>query len=208
MDAAADRPKPAAEGAAQTIQSWNEALHRQLSPGVQRRSTVFAPRVLAMVVVLVVGYIAARLVARAITLFCEKIGLQRAAEQSGLAQSMQHMGINRNVPAILGTIAIGCCCACFSMAAFNILRLARAVSVAMPAVVGYIPKLLIAIVVVVVGLLLGQLPARSGRHQRRSVRPFVCRTSGQRLLLCAGLADLLHRVEAIRRPRLGWTWRC
>ena len=41
------------------------------------------PKIVAMVVVLVVGYVLARLAARAITLLCEKIGLQVAAERSG-----------------------------------------------------------------------------------------------------------------------------
>src|SRR4051812_8470941 len=63
-----------------------------------------APKVLAMIVVLVLGYLIARIVAHAITVLSEKIGLQIAAERSGLADSMQHMGVKRNVPSIVGTI--------------------------------------------------------------------------------------------------------
>lgn len=112
-----------------------------------------APRVVAMVVVMVVGYIAARLVARAITALSEKIGLQTAAEHSGLAQSMQHMGIRRSVPAIVGSIVFWLLMCVFVMAGFNILGLDK-LSVAMGKLVDYIPNLLVATVVVVVGLLL------------------------------------------------------
>src|SRR5450755_1328426 len=63
-----------------------------------------APRIVAMVAVLVIGYIIARMVARVITLLSEKVGLQVAAERSGLAESMAHTNIGRNVPAIVGTI--------------------------------------------------------------------------------------------------------
>jgi small-conductance mechanosensitive channel len=104
-----------------------------------------APQIVAMVVVLVIGYVIAKFVARAMTTLSEKVGLQNAADQSGLADSMHHMGLQRNVPAIIGTIV-------FLMAAFNILGLA-AVSNAMQEIVHYIPKLLVATVVVVVGLL-------------------------------------------------------
>jgi len=140
------------EGVAQTFQSWNEALTGSFHQAFAQIAA-FAPRVLAMVVVLVIGYIAARLVARAITLLCEKIGLQRAAEQSGLAQSMTHMGIKRNVPAIVGTIVYWLLLGVFVMGAMNIVGL-QGVSDKMKDVLNYVPTLLIAVVVVVVGLLI------------------------------------------------------
>jgi small-conductance mechanosensitive channel len=111
-----------------------------------------APKVLAMVVVLVLGYLIARIVARAITVLSQKIGLEVAAERSGLADSMQHMGIKRNVSAIVGTIVFWLLMCVFIMAAVNILGL-QDVSLAMYSVVSYIPKLLVATLVVVIGLL-------------------------------------------------------
>jgi small-conductance mechanosensitive channel len=113
---------------------------------------LLAPKVLAMIVVLVLGYLIARIVAHAITVLTEKIGLQLAAERSGLADSMQHMGIKRSVPAIVGTIVFWLLMCVFIMAAFTILNLPD-VSAAMGSVVGYIPKLLVATLVVVIGLL-------------------------------------------------------
>jgi small-conductance mechanosensitive channel len=113
---------------------------------------LLAPKVLAMVVVLVIGYLIARVVARAITVLSQKIGLEVAAERSGLADSMQHMGIKRNVSAIVGTIVFWLLMCVFIMAAVNILGL-QDVSAAMYSVVSYIPKLLVATLVVVIGLL-------------------------------------------------------
>lgn len=114
------------------------------------------PKVIAMVVVLVAGYFIARLAAHFITLLCEKVGLQVAAERSGLAESMHHMGIRRNVPAIVGLIVFWLLMCIFLMAGFNILNLNQ-LSQAMAPVVSYIPKLLVATVVVVVGLLAASL---------------------------------------------------
>jgi len=112
----------------------------------------FAPRVVAMLVVLVVGYVVARLVSRVLTTLSAKIGLQAAAERSGLAQSMQHMGIRRGVPAVVGTIGFWLLMCLFVMAGFNILGWQQ-LSAGMGRVVGYIPNLLVATVVMVVGLL-------------------------------------------------------
>ena len=114
---------------------------------------VWAPRVIAMLVVLVLGYLLARLAARAITAICEKLGLQVAAERGGLVQSMEQVGIERTVPQIIGVIVFWLLICVFLMAGCNILGL-EAVSDAMQGVVVYIPKLIVAAVIVVVGLLL------------------------------------------------------
>jgi hypothetical protein len=112
----------------------------------------FTPRVLAAVIVLVAGYFIARLVAHAITVLCDRAGLQRAAERSGLSESMSHMNIRRTVPSIIGTIVFWMLMLVFLMAGFSILEIPQ-VSGALNNVVNYIPNLLVATVVVVVGLL-------------------------------------------------------
>ena len=114
-----------------------------------------APRVLAMIVVVSVGYIIAKFVARMVTTLCEKVGLQTAADRSGLAASMSHMGIKRNVPGIVGAIMFWLLMCVFLMAGFNILGL-ESVTAAMQRIVNYIPHLLVATVVVVIGLLVAQ----------------------------------------------------
>lgn len=113
---------------------------------------LLAPKMVAMVVVLVVGYVLARWVASVVAVISEKIGLQTAAEKSGLAKSMHDVGIKRPVPAIVGVLVFWLLMSVFVMAAFNILGL-ESVSDAMGEVVNYIPRLLVATVVVVIGLL-------------------------------------------------------
>lgn len=110
------------------------------------------PNVVAALVVLVLGYIVSRLVSHGIAILSEKLGLQTAADRSGLAESMRHMGIHRNVPAIIGTIVFWLLLCVFLSAAFNIVGW-KTLSDTMQAIVAYIPKLLVATVVVVVGLL-------------------------------------------------------
>jgi len=111
-----------------------------------------APQVVAMVVVVVLGYVIARVVGKFATTLAEKLGLQTAADQSGLADSMHRVGIQRNVSAIVGTIVFWLLMLVFLMAGFNILG-AESLTKPMESIVAYIPKLLLATVVVVVGLL-------------------------------------------------------
>jgi small-conductance mechanosensitive channel len=125
------------------LESFTQAFHQVIQ---------WTPKVLLTAAVLVVGYVAARLIGQAIGKLSEKIGLETAAERSGLAQSMQHMGIKRGVPAIVGTIVFWLLMCVFVMASFNILGLEK-LSQAMQSLVDYIPKVLVATVVVVIGLL-------------------------------------------------------
>jgi hypothetical protein len=125
------------------VGSFTEAWHQTIA---------VAPKVVAMLVVIVIGYVIARFIGKAATTLAEKLGLQNAADQSGLADSMQRMGIQRNVPGIIGTIVFWLLMLVFLMAGFNILGF-PAVSDAMQVVVDYIPNLLVATVMIVVGLL-------------------------------------------------------
>ena len=113
---------------------------------------VIVPNVLGMIAILVVGYLVAKLLAKLSTALCETIGLQRAAERSGLADSMKQVGILRSVPSIVGLILFWLLMCVALMAGFNVLEL-EGVSDAMQQVVNFIPKILVATMVVVIGLL-------------------------------------------------------
>src|SRR5262249_28347333 len=125
-----------------TFESSTEAVKESFSRAYEQVIGV-APRIVAMVVVVVLGYIVARFVGKAIATLSEKVGLQNAADQSGLADSMHHMGLQRNVPAIIGSIVFWLLMCVFLMAGFNILGL-KAISDAMQEIVHFIPNLLVA----------------------------------------------------------------
>ncbi len=148
---AAEVAEQATDTVSTTFRTSKDAVWESFSKAYDQVIAI-APQIVAMVVVVVIGYVVARFVAKAITTLAEKVGLQNAADQSGLADSMHHMGLQRNVPAIIGTIVFWLLMCVFLMAGFNILGLS-AVTDAMQEIVHYIPKLLVATVLVVVGLL-------------------------------------------------------
>lgn len=135
-----------------TVEGWGQVFVQSFQDAF-RQILELAPNVLASLVVLVVGYVVARLAGRITATLSEAVGLQTGAERSGLAASMRQVGIQRSVPAIVGQIVFWLMLCIFLTAAFNILHL-EAVSAAMQQIVAYIPKLLVATVVVVVGLLI------------------------------------------------------
>jgi small-conductance mechanosensitive channel len=127
------------------------ALHDSFA-NFATRAGQHVPNLVAMIVVIVLGYVVARLLAKLATVISAKLGLQVAAERSGLAESMQHTGIKRNVPELVGTVIFWVLMCLFVMAAFNILKL-PSLEAATASIVAWIPKVLVATVLVVVGLL-------------------------------------------------------
>ncbi len=116
----------------------------------------FGPRIVAAVVILVVGYFVAKYVSRAAVALFDRIGMQRAAERSELADSMKQVGIQRTIPQILGLIIFWSFIGIFMMACLSVLKL-PGVSEAIQQIVNYVPQVLGATVMVVVGLLVASL---------------------------------------------------
>ena len=146
---------PAAESPATQMATQIEETGSALWESFELAATQvieLAPKIILTVAVLVIGYLIARLIAKATTALSDKIGLQTAAQRGGLVDSMRQVGIVRTVPQIVGSIVFWLLMCVFLMTAFNILELTAATD-AMQKVVDYIPKLLVATVVVVLGLL-------------------------------------------------------
>ncbi len=133
----------------------SEAFEKSLVDLGQKLTALGAETIIALVV-LVVGFAVARLVGRLSTQLADRIGLQRAAENGGVVHSMRQVGIQRTVPQVVGTIMFWLVMFVSVMTVCNVLHLDAATN-AMSEVVGYIPKILVATIIVVVGLLLASL---------------------------------------------------
>ena len=133
-------------------QKWSDSFVSSFQTAITQIVSI-VPSLLAMIIVLLVGYLISRVAGRLATAICEKIGLQMAAERSGLVESMQQVGIRRSIPSIVGLMFFWLLMCVFLTAGFNILGW-EGISSGMETIVAYIPKLLVATVVVVIGLLI------------------------------------------------------
>jgi hypothetical protein len=131
--------------------TWRDAIVNSFQRAFNQIADL-APNVVGMVLVLVGGYLIARLLDRFVTALAHSIGLETAAQRSGLDKSMRQVGIDSPVSAIVGRIVFWLTMCVFLTAAFNILGLPT-VTAAMDRIVAYIPNVLVATVVVVIGLL-------------------------------------------------------
>ena len=140
-----DQAKTAVEASVGEVSS---ALHSAFEPVIN-----LLPSVVAMFAVLAVGYIVARLLARGADALGQRIGLDGAAQRSGLSDSMKKVGIKRGLSAIVAQLVFWLLMCVFVVAAFNLLNL-PSLSAATQKLVDYIPKLMAATTVVLIGLLI------------------------------------------------------
>jgi hypothetical protein len=147
----ADETKNPGQEVVQSMETSRDALMQSFQDAFDQMIQM-GPRILAMLLVLAFGYVIAKIVSRIVTALCDKLGLQTAAERGGIIHSMEQVGIKRTMPQIIGSIIFWLLMLVFIMAAFKVLGL-EAISNAMEELIAYIPKILVATVVVVVGLM-------------------------------------------------------
>ncbi len=113
------------------------------------------PKLLGCVLVMVIGTLLSWVLSKLAHLFSEKLGLQNAAEQSGLAQSMRDVGIERNLPTILGQVVFYVGMALAVMLGLQKLELGI-FETTIPQILDFFPRLVIALLILIFGLLLGK----------------------------------------------------
>ena len=112
----------------------------------------FVPRLLGFLVILLVGYIVATAISKAVTFLLRKVGFDRFSTRIGLTRLEQQMGIKMDAAGILGRIVYWFIFLIFLVPAVDSLGL-TAVSALLGQVVAYIPNVFVAILILFLGTL-------------------------------------------------------
>jgi Mechanosensitive ion channel, conserved TM helix len=135
------------------IQDWGQAIFNALSNAVNL-ILAFIPRLIGFLVILLVGLIIAALVAKAVTFLLRKVGFDRMSDRIGLTRFEQRMGVHMDTAGVLGRIVYWFIVLIFLVPAADALGV-PAVSNVLNQLVGYIPNVFVAILVLFLGALAG-----------------------------------------------------
>jgi hypothetical protein len=139
------------------VQNWGQAIINALSNALNLVLT-FIPRLFGFVVILLVGWIIATLVSKALTLLLRKVGFDRMSERIGLNRFEQRMGVKMDSAGILGKIVYWFILLIFLVPAADALGV-PAVSNILNQLVAYIPNVFVAILILFLGALAGTVVA-------------------------------------------------
>ena len=111
----------------------------------------FGPNLVGAIVILVVGYIVAKIASAVVRRLLVAVGLDRLAEKTGLAQQLASINVKRNSSAIMGAVVFWIVMLAFLLAASESLGLDR-LSETIDSLVRYLPRVLGAVFTLALGL--------------------------------------------------------
>ncbi len=129
----------------------------------------FVPKLLGFLVILLIGWIVASALAKAVTFLLRKVGFDRIGNRIGLTRLSQQAGIKTDAADILGRIVYWFLFLIFLVPAVDALGLTT-VSNLLGQVIGYLPNVFVAILVLFLGTLAATVVADIVRGATASAR--------------------------------------
>ena len=139
------------------ITNWVQAIFTALTNALNL-VLEFIPKLVGFLLILLVGWIIATAVSKAVTFLLRKVGFDRLSERIGLTRLEQNMGVRMDTAAILGTITYWFLFLIFLVPAADALGI-PSVSAILNELVAYIPNVFVAVLVLFLGALGGTFAA-------------------------------------------------
>jgi hypothetical protein len=173
-----------------------DVLQKTLS-GFGDRLTTFLPNLLAMLILLLLGVVIAAMVRYALRLALPPLGFDRAADSAGVGVMLRQAGLAKPPSDILALAVAWAVLAVFVLLAIGALNLEFAMGLLTQAFL-YLPQLLVAIAVLVLGDLIAGFVRRSVL-----IAAVNAELGSARLLATAAQAGVLVFAVAIALEHLG-----
>lgn len=180
----------------------NAALTNVQDTFLQLLNTVlnFLPRLINAALLLIIGYIIARVLRAVITKGLRALHFDDLSNRAGITRALRMAGTNLDAARVLADVVFWWIFLIFIELAVNTLGLVE-ISAFLNAVLGYIPNVLVAILIIVIGALLanvvaGIIRAATG-EARLSLGPLLANVARWAIIIFAVLAALtqLHVAE-------------
>jgi Conserved TM helix len=151
-----------------TITNWGVAIYTSLATALSL-AFAFIPKLIGFLLILLVGWIVASALSKALTWLLKKVGFERMATRIGLTRMEQQMGVRLNTAEILGKVLYWFVFLMFLVSAVDALGLTT-VSNILTQVIAYIPNVFVAILVLFLGTLVATFMADIVRGATGSAR--------------------------------------
>jgi small-conductance mechanosensitive channel len=128
----------------------------------------FFPRLLTTILILLVGWLIARLIAAVVKRFAGRVRLERLLEQTGITAGLERAGIERTGTEVLASLLYWIVFLNFLLIGLESLGLVAAVE-PLRNLIAFLPRLLAALVTLTAGVLLAQFLGRAAQAAMNSM---------------------------------------
>lgn len=130
---------------------------------ISSRLSVFAPRLVLALVVLVVGWLIALIIGNIVATIVQSIGFDSLSRRIGLTRLLDSAGVEKSISAIIGQVVTWVLVVVVFMAAAEVLGI-ESVQAFLNAVLGYVPNVIGAAATLLIGLILANFLSDVVRH--------------------------------------------
>src|SRR3712207_1607263 len=128
----------------------------------------FIPNLIGAIVLLLVGWFLGKLIGAVVSKVLQAVGFNKVADKAEIDEFLKNAGVKMDAASVVGAIARWFVYLVFFLAAFNALGLEE-VSAVIDDVLTFLPKVVVAIIILLVGALAGNLLAGVVRGSLKSV---------------------------------------
>ena len=150
------------------VTGWADAIFLALA-GALNTLLAFLPRLIGALVILLVGWLIARVVGGVVTRALRAVRFNQVAQKAEIDGFLQKAGVRLDPAAVVGRLAYWFLFLIFVGAAFNAFGLTQ-VNVIINQVVGFIPNVIVAMIVLLLGALAANFVANLVRGASGSAR--------------------------------------
>ncbi|GCE25629.1 hypothetical protein KDA_11130 [Dictyobacter alpinus] len=151
-----------------TVTNWGTAIYASLANALSLFFG-FIPKLVGFLVILLIGWIVAAALDKAVTLLLRRVGFDRLGDRIGMSRFTQQANIRMDPASLLGKIVFWFVFLIFLVPACNALEL-NSVSSLVTQIISYIPNVFVAVIVLLLGMLLSNVVADLVRGTTASAR--------------------------------------
>jgi HAMP domain-containing protein len=137
--------------------NWGEAILTSFSNALSLIFS-FIPKLLGFLIILLVGWLIANALGKAVTFLLRKVGFDRLSDRIGLTTLSQRMGLQMDAAGLLGRLVYWFIFLIFLIPAVEALGL-TSISNVLNAIIAYLPNVFVAILVLFLGALIANFVA-------------------------------------------------
>ncbi len=141
------------------VGTWRDVLALSFK-GLWTGVIMFIPNLIVAVVILCIGWAIGAVISRAISHFLKMIQFDEALKKAGVEDLVKKGGIDLNSGKFIGELVKYFIVVVFLIASFNVLHLDKVTDFLSGIVTGYLPQLIIAVLILLVGGVVGDILSR------------------------------------------------
>ena len=141
------------------VDTWSQVLNNSFQ-SLWTGIIMFIPNLIVAIVIVAIGWAIGVLVAKAIAKIIEAIKFDEALKKIGFEDLVRKAGLNLNSGHFVGALVKYFVIVVFLIASFDVLGLNQVTAFLQQVVIGYLPQLIIAVLILLVGGVVGDVMGR------------------------------------------------